>query len=78
MTYFTNCQTLNDLKAEYRRLALIHHPDLGGDTATSSSVTARRSAIHPLPFAVIKRAPNSIRLSEKRIACRFFGKQYVF
>ena len=28
--YFENVKTLNDLKAEYRRLAMANHPDLGG------------------------------------------------
>ena len=31
--YFENVKTLNDLKAEYRRLAMANHPDLGGRTA---------------------------------------------
>ena len=26
MKYFTNCRTLDELKKEYRRLAMIHHP----------------------------------------------------
>ena len=32
MTYFQNIQSLADLKKEYRRLAMLHHPDKGGDT----------------------------------------------
>ena len=32
MKYFTNCKNLDELKKEYRRLAMIHHPDRGGDT----------------------------------------------
>lgn len=27
--YFAHCTTLNDLKAEYKRLAKINHPDAG-------------------------------------------------
>lgn len=38
MTYFANCKTLDELKKEYRRLAMIHHPDHGGDTATMQAI----------------------------------------
>lgn len=38
MTYFTNCNTLEELKKEYRRLAMVHHPDLGGDPETMKSI----------------------------------------
>lgn len=30
--YFTNCQTLAELKDEYRKVVMILHPDKGGDT----------------------------------------------
>ena len=39
MTYFQNIHSLADLKKEYRRLALEHHPDKGGDTAIMQQVT---------------------------------------
>lgn len=32
--FFQDCKTVNQIKAEYRRLCFIHHPDMGGDTAT--------------------------------------------
>jgi len=38
MTYFQNIHSLADLKKEYRRLALEHHPDKGGDTAIMQQV----------------------------------------
>jgi hypothetical protein len=41
--YFTNCHTLQDLKAEYRRLAMLHHPDRGGDTATMQEINRQYS-----------------------------------
>ena len=33
MAYFTYCTTLDQLKAEYRRLCLIYHPDTGNAQA---------------------------------------------
>ena len=38
MKYFTNCNTLDELKKEYRRLVMIHHPDNGGDAATMQAI----------------------------------------
>lgn len=38
--FFTNCQTVNEVKSEYRRLCFIHHPDVGGDTATMQQLNA--------------------------------------
>lgn len=36
--YFDHLSTVEDIKAEYRRLAKQHHPDLGGDTATMQDI----------------------------------------
>lgn len=38
--YFSQCATVAEVKAEYRRLAMLHHPDRGGDTATMQAVNA--------------------------------------
>jgi hypothetical protein len=32
MKYFINCSTIDELKKEYKRLAFIYHPDIGGST----------------------------------------------
>lgn len=32
--YFSHCQTTTEVKKLYRELALVHHPDRGGDTVT--------------------------------------------
>lgn len=45
MDYFANCRTLADLKREYRRLVLLHHPDRGGDTATMQAINAEHDAV---------------------------------
>lgn len=40
MNYFTHCKTLDDLKAEYRRLAKQNHPDLGESTEEMQRINA--------------------------------------
>lgn len=40
MKYFRDCKTLDALKAEYRRLAKLHHPDIGGDLETMQRINA--------------------------------------
>ena len=53
--YFENVKTLNDLKAEYRRLAMANHPDLGGSTAVMQEINAAYDRL----FAVLKDAHNA-------------------
>lgn len=55
MTYFTNCKTLDELKAEYRRLAMIHHPDRGGDLETMKQINAEHDAL----FEILKDRHNA-------------------
>lgn len=38
MKYFTGIETLEELKKEYHRLAIRHHPDLGGDLETMQAI----------------------------------------
>jgi hypothetical protein len=38
MKWFNSCQTLEDVKAAYKKLAKQYHPDLGGDTATMQEI----------------------------------------
>ena len=40
MKYFVDCKTIEQLKAEYKRLAKLHHPDCGGDTQTMQEINA--------------------------------------
>lgn len=39
-TYFRDCVSLEDVRKEYHRLTKLHHPDLGGDTATMQAINA--------------------------------------
>lgn len=38
MKFFENVKTLDELRKEYRRLAMIYHPDKGGDTVLMQMV----------------------------------------
>ena len=48
MKYFMNCKTLDELKREYRRLAMIHHPDVGGDLETMKAINAEYDEMHEI------------------------------
>ena len=39
--YFDHITTADELRKEYHRLAMIHHPDHGGDTATMQAINAQ-------------------------------------
>ena len=45
MKYFTNINTLDELKAAYRRLSMKHHPDRGGDTTTMQEINAEHDEL---------------------------------
>ena len=47
MKYFDNCRTLDELKKEFRRLAMLHHPDRGGDTETMKAINNEYDAVFP-------------------------------
>lgn len=55
LKYFGNCKTLEDLKKEYRRLAVLHHPDKGGDAATMKEINAE----HDKVFEALKDSYNA-------------------
>jgi hypothetical protein len=38
MKYFHECTTIDEVKATYKKLAMQHHPDRGGDTATMQAI----------------------------------------
>ena len=42
---FTNCRTLDEVKREYKRLALIYHPDRGGDTGSMQEINRQYDEI---------------------------------
>ena len=38
MKWFNGCRTLEEVKAQYKKLAKQYHPDLGGDTLTMQEI----------------------------------------
>lgn len=48
MKYFTNCKNLEELKKEYRRLAMIHHPDRGGDVEIMKEINNEYDTMFPV------------------------------
>lgn len=42
--YFDKCKTIEELKKEFHRLALIHHPDKGGDVTIMQSINTEYEA----------------------------------
>lgn len=47
MKYFVNCKSLEELKKEFRRLAMIHHPDRGGDVEVMKAINNEYDALFP-------------------------------
>ena len=49
--FFKGCRTLDAVKHEYKRLAMIHHPDRqGGDTATMQEINKQYQEIMKNPY----------------------------
>lgn len=46
--FFDAIHTLDDLKAAYRKLAMQHHPDMGGDTETMQRINAEYTKMHDI------------------------------
>ena len=40
MEWFSGCESVEEVRARYKALAMKHHPDLGGDTATMQEINA--------------------------------------
>ncbi len=45
--YFTDCQTIEQLKQTYKRLAVLNHPDCGGNAETMKAINAEYEIMFP-------------------------------
>ena len=48
--YFSDCHTLEEVKRRYKELAMQHHPDRGGDTATMQDINKEYENVIKNPF----------------------------
>ena len=48
--YFYNCRTLDEVKRKYKELAMLHHPDRGGNTATMQEINNEYEEIQKNPL----------------------------
>lgn len=48
MKYFAQCKNLEELKKEFRRLAMVHHPDRGGDVETMKEINNEYDMMFPV------------------------------
>ena len=61
MKFFNDCKTIDEVKATYKTLAKLHHPDKGGDLATMQAINNEYS------FAIAKIAKGE-NLSDAEIS----------
>jgi hypothetical protein len=48
--YFYNCHSLEEVKRKYKELAMLHHPDRGGNTATMQEINLEYEEIQKNPL----------------------------
>ena len=48
--YFYDCHTLEEVKRKYKNLAMLHHPDRGGNTATMQEINLEYEEILKNPL----------------------------
>lgn len=66
--YFENCSTLEQLKAEYKRLAMMYHPDRGGDLRTMQAINSEYDS----KFKYAKKEVNELT-KKVEIATKLWG-----
>lgn len=59
--FFNKCRSLDEVKREYKRLALLHHPDRGGNTETMQEINKQYKQIMKDPFYGFAQAKQEAR-----------------
>ncbi len=59
--FFKNCRSLDEAKREYKRLAMLHHPDRGGKTETMQEINEQYEQIIRNPMYGFNQATNEAR-----------------
>jgi hypothetical protein len=55
--YFSDCRTLEEVKRRYKELAMQHHPDRGGCTATMQDINNEYENVMKNPFFAFSEQP---------------------
>lgn len=66
--FFDKCKDLTELKAEYKRLAMLHHPDRGGDVETMKAVNAEYDAAFERLKRFAAKEPNEAHKQTAEVA----------
>jgi curved DNA-binding protein CbpA len=62
MKHFINCNTIEELKQQYRKLAKLHHPDNGGNAETMKRINAEYDEL----FKILQRQYNANAKADKQ------------
>lgn len=76
MKFLKNIQTLEELKKEYKRLARIHHPDMGGETKDMQQLNNEFETLFTV-FKVSNRVSNSEVTTNEESATEFQHRFYT-
>ena len=63
MKYFEGIQTLQELKSAYKKLAMVFHPDRGGDLETMKTINNEYDQL----FNILKDGYNATQSEERQM-----------
>ena len=60
-SYFTGCNTLDEVKAFYKQLAMQYHPDRGGDTIKMQAINLEYEAVRKNPVFMFWKQKDEVK-----------------